>query len=241
MFDETIFLYDYTEILLGKKKNYSNNFFSEGARENEFNAVQLIRTVTKTFLKCNSLAAARETITPEILRKLKLDTVIPYIRRPKFIPAEDKDAYVLARIYTNNFNVEQWTAYNFCRRIRDGTLEKFPKYYMNDAIGKVRAQYCLWYFIMKDYPFSKVIDLYRFASSKEFETFLKKNHLLSVMLKQYRPPVEFMHDAIPKEHQSTLLCQMYGALQQLGYSRNLSCYSEKEEGGEDDNVSCPTP
>lgn len=212
MFDLTIVLYEYTEILLGKRKNYSDNFFDESRTNNEQNAINFIRTVTKTFLRCNTLEAAKATITPEILKRMRLDTIVNHIRRPRYVLPEDWNLYVLARIYSNKFNTEKWIAGQLCSRIRNRTISKFPKFYMNENSGLVRSQYCLRYFISTDLPHMKIIDLYRFSTTTKFSIFLKERLLLNVKGKLYESPVEFMHNAIVAQQQEEAFYHMYETL-----------------------------
>lgn len=232
MYDITIVLYEYTEILLGKRKNYSDNFFNEIRMNNEQNAIEFIRMATKAFLRCNNLDAARATVTPSVIKQMKLDTIINHIKRPRYVYPEDWDEYVLARVFDDKFNTEKWIAAQLCKRISKGSLNRFPKFYMNENLGLIRSQYCLRYFISMDIPDMKIIDLYRYSTSAGFSVFLKKRLLFNVKGKLYSSPVEFMHLAINRQLREDILYYMYEALYYLEFQTCLEFNSNKlTEGG----------
>lgn len=229
MFDIKIVLYEYTEILLGKRKNFSINFFD--GKEDEENAITFVRSVAKTFLGCNNLRAAQATITPNVLSKMKLDSTVIHIKRPRFILREDKNDYILAKIFTDNFDSERWIANRLCKRIQNGTLTKYPKFYMNEYAGLKRSQYCLHYFLITEFTNKKIIDLYRFSASLQFTQFLRQRLLLNVKAKFYSSPVEYLHESMDIQSQEDAYFHLYDTLYKLGFNGDLG-FTEKAPDNE---------
>lgn len=230
MFDLSIVLYEYTEILMGVRRNYSVNFFESGNKEkDEDNIVRFVRLAVKIFLRCRSPEAAAATVTPTLLKTLKLHTIVNHIQVPRYVLPQEKDQYRLDRIFQDDFNKEQWIAFHLCEGILNGTVSKYPKYYMNDYEGYERAKYCLSYFLQKLLPLYRVVDLYRFSATPEFNSFLRNRLLQNVRMKMFDSPVEYLHESLPPECQNEAYYHMYEALYQVNnryYSRR---YPEIED------------
>lgn len=212
LFDLSIVMYEYTEILTGKRKNYSDNFFKGNKIEGEKNAILFIRAVANTFLQCHSLEVALATITPQVLKQMKLDVIASNIKRPRFVVAQDRNEYVLTKIFSENMDQEKWIANRLCMRVLDKSLVKFPKSYMEGEEGLKRSQYCLRYFLMDAFPNTEISDLYRISTTPEFTKFLQDRLLLNVRMKMYDSPVEYLHASLPDEAKDDALFHMYEVL-----------------------------
>ena len=221
MFDITIILYEYTEILLGKRKNYSDNFFDHSDEENEQNAIEFIRIVAKAFLRCRSIEAARNTINPTVLKTMQLDKIAAFIQVPKNVYILDRTAYMTDRIFTDNFNAEQWIADHLCMRITSGDLSKFPKHYMRNETGMKRAIYCLRYFLTLEMPSKTIPELYAFAITPEFRAFLKRHLLLNTCMRIFDSPLEFLHETLDEQYQNTALYELYRGVCELEDGRKI--------------------
>lgn len=230
MFDIAIVLYEYSEILMGMRRNYSINFFDSGNREeDEENIVKFVRLAVRIFLRCRNLEAASATVTPELLKKLKLDAIVNHIQVARYVLPANKMQYRLDRIFEKDFDKEQWIAYQLCEGILNGDVGKYPKYYMNDYEGYERAKHCLSYYIKKLMPTYRVIDLYRYSTTPEFNTFLRNRLLQNVRMKLFDTPVEYMHEVLPPDCQNEAYLHIYEALYRVNsryYSRR---YPESEE------------
>ena len=151
MFHVTTVLYEYTEILLGQRRNYSINFFHSGSsEEDEENAVKFIRTAVRAFLRCYSLEAAYATVTPALIKRMKLETAMNHIHVPQFVLPGKRTEYRIARVFQPGFNKEHWIAAQLCEGIIQKKVTKFPKFYMSDFEGYERAKQCLNYFVRHD-------------------------------------------------------------------------------------------
>ena len=214
MFDMSIVLYEYTEILLGKRKNYSDTFFRQGP-DDEKHAIEFIRTIARSLLRCRTLEAAHQSISPEIMETLKLDKILSVISVPKSVHREDRQTYLIDKIFSTDFNEEKWIAEHLCERIIKGKLKKFPKYYMNEELGFRRARFCLHYLLNREMPEKTIPQLYQVSITPAFRIFLKERLLLNVCLRIFDLPVEFVHDAIDDEYQDPPFFKMYRMISRL--------------------------
>ena len=221
-FDITVVLYEYTEILTGMRRSFSMDFFDGTKDENEKHAIRTIRIVTRSFLRCTSLAVARETITVDLLKKMKLQRLLAQIQVPPYVASTFKDEYLIAKIYSNGFDEEPWTLARMCERIIGGDMKKFPKRYMEEADGMRRAEFCLRYFLNHDYPLWSGRQLYMFACTPEFREYLRLHLLHNVCSRLYSTPVEYVHNALPKDLRDDMFFRLREAVYKLDGSKHFS-------------------
>ena len=212
MFHVTTVLYEYTEILLGQRRNYSINFFHSGSsEEDEENAVKFIRTAVRAFLRCYSLEAAYATVTPALIKRMKLETAMSHIHVPQFVLPGKRTEYRIARVFQPGFNKEHWIAAQLCEGIIQKKVTKFPKFYMSDFEGYERAKQCLNYFVRHDMNMAliRICDLYKFSATPQFNTFLRDRLLQNVRIRFFDSPVEFLHESLSEDCQNDAYYHMY--------------------------------
>ncbi len=212
MFHVTTVLYEYTEILLGQRRNYSINFFHSGSsEEDEENAVKFIRTAVRAFLRCYSLEAAYATVTPALIKRMKLETAMNHIHVPQFVLPGKRTEYRIARVFQPGFNKEHWIAAQLCEGIIQKKVTKFPKFYMSDFEGYERAKQCLNYFVRHDMNMAliRICDLYMFSATPQFNTFLRDRLLQNVRIRFFDSPVEFLHESLSEDCQNDAYYHMY--------------------------------
>ena len=211
MDDLLILLFEYTEILIGNRKNYADYYFGGTDKNNEKLAIEFVRLVAKIFLNVHDLRAGL-AIPVSLLEYMKLSPVLSQINVPNHVDKDDRDAYLISKIFDPDFDSEKWLCRQFCQRINDGTLEKIPKYYLADEMAPERACMCLRNFLFEDLPQASSFELYRFAASKEFRTYLKKKRLSAIVFKLFTNPVRYMHCALPADMKNPLLYKIYQAV-----------------------------
>lgn len=211
MNDLLILLYEYTEILLGNRKNYADYFFTGTDKRKENLAIEFVRLVAKIFLNVQDQRAGL-SIPVSLLWYMKLGPILSQINVPKHVLKDDHDAYLIAKIFDPDFDSEKWICRKFCQRINDGTLGKIPKYYLADEMAADRACMCLRNFLFEDYPQLDSFDLYRFAASKEFRSYLKEKRLSAIVYKLFTTPVRYIHCALPSDMKDPLIYKIYQAV-----------------------------
>jgi len=237
-FDPTIVLFEYTEILEKKRKTFSENFFCMKPEENEAQAIKLIRTITKAFLRCPTLTVARNTVTLELLSKIQCGRLLQYIEVPTCIDPDDKGTYIVDKIFTNNFDTEQWIVEHLCKRIMEGNLKKFPKRFMDDAIGLQRASFCLNYLLKRYKPTATSLELYQYAASSAFKDYLKDKLLLNVALRQYDTPVEFLHYSLDEDLQNNGFFAVYNSVYRMDSGSKIEIIADETESAEKVGEEC---
>lgn len=213
----TFLLFEYTEILLGNQKNYSDNYFTGSKSSNEALAIAFIREVAHIFLQCDNLETARLTFNAKVFQKMHLDKIIIYINVPSYVDEADVPDYIVNKVFTKYFDEERWIAIRHCERIMHGTITKFPKNYMQEDAGVQRACFCLRYFLTREYPSTSPTMLYRFSAGPEFRLWMKQHCLSNTCFKLFASPVDYMDAALPESMRSHALCLLYRAICSLSY------------------------
>ena len=222
MFDMTIMVYEYTQILCGNQKNYSENYFDESKEQNEEHAVDFLRFVAKSFLRCPTMEAAHNTMTPELMDKMKLGKLIQYINVPKAVPPHYRYQYVIDRVFLREFDTEIWVSNCLCECVRSGAITKFPKYYMEEELGRRRAGTCLRYFLKLDMPGKTIPQMYQYSCKSEFREYLKKQLLLNFCQRTYLAPIDYLHDALSDDQKDETFYHFYRSLMNLNFPDKLS-------------------
>lgn len=199
MEQQDILLLEYTEILLGNKQHFSDDTFSGKRRDSEKMAADFIRLVAKVYLQCDNASHARVIFTDELVEKMKLGNIMKEIEIPDYIDSSDEHDYVAARIFTPGFNPERWAAERYCDRIKNGTLYKFPRNYMDGEIGLRRAKYCLQYFLKMEMPGATCLDLLQKSLAPEFRGWLQEHLLLSVCNRCFDSRLDFVYASLPED------------------------------------------
>lgn len=213
MSDVSIILFEHTEIMTGMRQAFSMNFFESGnSAEDERIVIEFLRLAVKIFLRCPSLEAAHTTVTYDLLKRLKLASVLKHIRVPKYVLQSNRNRYRLDRVFSKTFNSERWVADQLCDGILRGVVSKYPKNYMSDYAGYERAKYCLSYHVQRMMPFYGILDLYQFSSTPEFNTFLKARFLQNVRMKLFDSPVEYLHESLPEGRRNESYFHVYDTL-----------------------------
>lgn len=197
MISQDILLLEYTEIMLGNKRHFSDDFFSGNTPSSEDRAIKFVRLVSKVYLQCDNIQQAKIVFNAEMIKKMHLEGIVREIRIPDYIDAHDRMDFIAAKIFTKKFDPEKWAAEHYCMRVLNGTLAKFPRNYMDGEIGLSRACFCLRYFLMLERPGSSTLDLLYFAVNPKFRTWLQAHYLMNVCNKYFDTRVDYMYEALP--------------------------------------------
>lgn len=209
---------EYTEILIGNQKNYTDDYFCGTKSANKRLAIQFVRTVARVYFQCDNLAAARVTFNEQVFKAMKLDKILQYIHVPTYVDRVDRTDYIINLIFTNNFDSELWVATRYCERVVAGTIVRFPKNYMLGDSDTWRSCFCLRYFLTYDFPTMSPMQLYAFAASTKFRPWLQEHFLTNSCTKLFSSPVEYLHMSLPENMRSDILFMIYDAVQRLAAS-----------------------
>lgn len=202
-------IYEYENILLGKKKNFSTTYFELSPEQNERMALAVFHHAIDRYLRWTQ-KQVKECLNWHIIRRMKLSSLMKYIRFPAESDRE-KDLYILIdKLYPNkrrpSLKEPTIAVYN---RVLSGEKTKFPKGYFDGITGNYRSLICFQYMITLLKPFDTVEDMYKFFASNRGTAVLKKYKLQIVNNTIYETPVDFLHRALPPEHRNHFLFNMY--------------------------------
>lgn len=213
-------IYEYENILLGKKKNFSTTYFELSPEQNEKMALSIFKHAIEKYLRWTQKQVS-ECLDWSIIRRMKLSSLMKYIRFPAESDQE-KDLYILVnKLYPSKSKqgLKEPTI-SIYKRVLSGERAKFPKGYFDGITGLYRSLICFQYMITQLKPFDSVDDMYKYFSSNRGTATLKKYKLSIVCNTIYETPIDFLHTALPTEHKNTYLFNMYKF--NIMYKKHLS-------------------
>lgn len=202
-------IYEYENILLGKKRGFGSTYFDLSEDQNEQIALAVIHHAIDHYL-CWSQKQVEECLDWEIIKKMKLHSLMKYIRFPAESDRE-KDLFILIDKlypkYTKSALKKPTLA--IYDKVLTGERSKFPKGYFDGAEGMYRALICFQYMLSLISSFDNVESLYKHFSCGKGVSTLKKYKLNIVSLSLYETPVDYLHAALPSEHKDDVLYHIY--------------------------------
>lgn len=202
-------IFEYENILLGKKKGFSTTYFELSPEQNEKTALMIFHHAINCYLRWTP-KQVEECLNAEIICRMKLTSLMKYIR----FPAESdrtKDLYILyEKLYPSRHKTGlKNPTLSVYKRVLSGERSKFPKGYFDGIEGMYRSMICFQYMITLLKPFDDVESMYKFFASNKGSAALKKYKLNIVNNLFYETPVDYLHTALPPEHKNTFLLNMY--------------------------------
>lgn len=207
-------LNEYTHILMGEQTKYSKDFFIKklGSTANDTYALEVFRYAFEIFLGWSPEEAGNR-ICPEVIKMMKLDMVMNYLKLPPEVLKEEDYKYIVYRLYPQiNYDIENLTIKVF-KDVLSGKRERFSKNYFVGRDGKKRAYICLLWLINKpEFPeiFYSSEDIYKYFSiPSKGEKFLNSNKLQNVMKKEFGDPVSYIHEALDSSEKNEFYYHYY--------------------------------
>lgn len=202
-------IYEYEGILLGKKSGFSSYFFTNSDASNEQIALDLIRYAIKVYLRWTP-EQVRYHFTWDIVHRLRLESVIKYVRFP---PESDEknNLYILAgKLYPDAIKVDvrELTLLTY-KRVLNGDLYKFPKGFFLQNKGINRAIICFQYMLSQYTSFANVKDMYAFFATPKGTKLLKDYKLNAAAIAMFEHPIDFLHVALPPDLKNQLYYNYY--------------------------------
>lgn len=202
-------IFEYENILLGKKRGFGSTYFDLTEDQNEQTALMVIHHAIDSYL-CWTQKQVEECFDWEIINRMRLNSLMKHIRFPVESDKE-KDLFILIdKLYPKrNKSALKDPTLAIYNKILSGERSKFPKGYFDGVEGMFRALLCFQHMISLMEPFESADDIYdHFAHGKGIVT-LKKYKLNVVSNSLYETPVDYLHAALPKEHRDEFLYHMH--------------------------------
>ena len=202
-------LYEYELILIGKKNSFTPYFFSFAPEYNERVALDVFKYASEVYLSWSPKEAATY-LTMDIIRIMKLDTIIKYIRFPPELTVERDLFYIAYLLYPKQvpFNEKELVLRTY-KEVLSGKLYKFPKEYLSDSLGMMRACVCFQYMVSQYLSFRNIEEMYEHFSSSKGTKDLKKYRLYAICTDMFEYPLDFLHEALPAHQKNEFLYHYY--------------------------------
>lgn len=208
--DARYYLREYDEVLAGNRRNYSSACMS---RNNGGKMIaEILDYIFRDYLHW-SHTEARDCLTPEIVRVMKLDAFIKRIPCPPEVQPRLGELYYVAwYIYPETRNA---TRIDLVKKVYvdvlEGRISKFPKGYFDGNDGYSRARILLLTMIREFLSFSSAEEMYAYFAGEEGQQAIRE-HKLSVPLRElYSSPLDFLHDALGEAQGNNELYVKYNA------------------------------
>lgn len=198
---------EYEEILCGIRYQFSFRHFSFGEATNEKIALQVMKYAIEKLLKWTPEQAFC-FFTPDIVRKMKLEPLLKYIRFPCELSHLDTD-YIVSMLYPKQVTYPfQKRVIEVYKKVLAGET-KYPKDYMYGNKGLIRSHICLQYALKESRLFNNKEELYHFFSTSQCSKFLKDKKLYQLYCNFYKTPVDYLHNSLSPDMRNELYYQFY--------------------------------
>ena len=202
-------IYEYENLLLGKKKTFSTTYFELSPEQNEKTALSIFRHAISCYLMW-SQKQVEECLDWEVIKRMKLAPLMKYIQFPVENDRE-RDLFVLYdKLYPSRrkSNIKEPTI-SVYERILSKERSKFPKGYFDGTEGWYRSLICFQHMMTKMKPFDSVDSMYEYFASSKGSLTLKEYKLNVVCNSMYETPVRYLHEALPAEYRNEYLLKRY--------------------------------
>lgn len=202
-------MFEYELILLGKKNSFAPYFFNYNADYNERMALEVFRYAIEDFLKWTP-EEAKMYLNMEIVKMMKLDAIVRFIRFPAELDIEKDLFYIAHLLYPRriNFNSRELILRTY-KEVLDGILYKFPKEYLSGSMGVTRACICFQYMVQQFLPFNNVEEMYKFFSTTNGVKALKKYRLYAICTDIFDYPIDFLHESLSQNQKNEFFYHYY--------------------------------
>ena len=199
---------EYDDSIIGKRTNFSDEYFGKDKVTNSENAIDVIRYAFTTYLRW-SPDAIDAHMTKKLMEDLHLQPLMKYINYPIGYDKNKDYCYLVSLVFRGyNLNVRERTIHVY-ENILNGSQMKYQKDYFSGTEGAVRAGICLQYMINHYIIFSDLNELYYIFGSNDGFDAIKKYKLMSPCMEIFESPLDFLVFILPKEQRIPLYHNYY--------------------------------
>lgn len=206
------YIYEYEQILLGKKDVFSAFLFGATEEEDTKHALEVCRYAIEKILKWDA-DTAKDCFSIEIAARLKLLPAINHITFPPELNPQKDYFYIIHRLYPKvvHFDEKQARIHLYEALGQEGSGKKhFPKGYFQGPDGPSRAADCLMYVLQNCCTYESIEDLYAFFGNPSVANrFLKQYQLYLPCIDLYEYPVDFLHASLSQKNRINFLHEYY--------------------------------
>lgn len=198
--DARYYLREYDEVLMGKRKTYSASCMNKA--QGSKTSAEMLHYIFSYYLRWTP-EQVRDCLTPEVVKAMKLESLINRIPSPPEIN-RDVDLYFVAwHIYPRTVNVSKAElVVKVYMDVISGRVSKFPKNYFDGNDGYVRARLLFLIMVREYLSFESVEQMYAFFASDAGRKTINQYKLTVPLRELYSSPLDFLHDALRKDQKS---------------------------------------
>lgn len=203
-------IYEYEEVLLGKKKCIPTEYFeSTSVDENHKNVCTIYRFAFENLLRWTP-EDIKNYISTDILKQLKLDTILRYFNCPPEIEIETDLFYIAQMLYPTKIQFDfKKTCICMFKKVLNNEKQKLPKGFFTKTEGKIRGNICLQYVLDNELFFENIEEMYAFFASTAAFKVLKQYRLNSMLTSYYATPLDYLHNALSENQRNDFLYYYY--------------------------------
>lgn len=194
-------IYEYEQLLMGKKKSIDSDVFCYQGYGNEVLALSVFRYAIEKVLGW-SPNDAYHYLNAEVIQLLKLKMFIRYIEYPPEFDPQKDFFYIVVKLYPTVFKISaKERTLSVYQRLLNKEISKLPKRFIEGRDGEMRALFCLRYAINNYGHFKNIEDLYRAFAGSEGRAFLREVRLTQVCNTLFELPIDYLHESFAPEDQ----------------------------------------
>ncbi len=153
---------------------------------------------------------ARDHLTLDILKQMKLDKLFNYLTFPPDIDRNEDMSYIAYIAFPEiGFDYAQQALEHY-RRVLSGEYSTFKRNFFKGPKGYQKMAVLLREFIANNIPAASSEELYRqFAATKEITKQLRKAKLHNCITRLYKTPLDCLHCSLNEEDKDEFLYNFY--------------------------------
>ena len=223
----TEFIAAYEQILLGNRRSYPTDYFTQTETINKKNAIDIYKYAFEVLLgwKPEDVATA---INIHIINSMHLKGLFKYLDIPVEYNNHVDPKYFAALLYPERyqFNREKLDL-DIYKSVLKGRMSSYPKKFFQGEDGRIRACICMSYALRNNMHFRNIQEIYATFSEKKGLKLIKENKL-TLALDGFETPVDFIHDSLSPSQKDDFFYYYYKFL----YLFRLECSKNKVEQGD---------
>lgn len=201
-------LREYDDMIIGKRDSFSDRFFRKDSKENERNALFVMKYAFEKYLRMKP-DALEQLLDRELMEKMHLTSLMRFIKFPPEY-SKTKDYFYLTTLIYEQFSLSfRDRTIHMYENVLSGKLSKYPKDYFTGSEGMVRAGICLQHMINHHMIAKNMNDLYHFFATQEGYEKLQEEKLLKVCRELFETPVDYLNFTLSADLSDQYLFMYY--------------------------------
>lgn len=196
---------DYEDILLGKRKTFSNWYFTGDKASNFDVALEVFKYCFEILLEWDA-EMIFQNVNRQVMEEMKLISLWRNkIVVPKSVNKSKEFSYIAYLLYPDKYSQDtrEQTLETY-KKLLEGKINKMPKNMFDDEKGRVKAAYCLQYLITEHLTYNSIEDIYDQFRQPDIRSFLTEYSLWLPCECFFDDPVDYLHFSIPDKYKNEI-------------------------------------